>query len=200
LHKIGNRKRLFIIAISIFALLLLSYINSKKDFREFNYNILSSGDIVFTRGTSINSYFVLLFDRNTNNYSHCGIIYIEKNKKYIIHATPSPIDNQKGRVVMEPLNNYFYSNKVTLVSIFRLDKKYNKNINRSLTTSLKYVRDAILFDDEFCLTNDKIYCTELIWKSYHESGLDLLDTNINKRIIFPSDLTNCKFLKRIYTF
>ncbi len=172
----------------------------RKDFRDFNYKILKSGDIVFTRGNSINSYVVLLFDRNTSNYSHCGIIYKEKDKCYIIHATPSPIDNQKGRVVMESLEKFFLVNKVTLTSISRLDDKYEKNIEKAVMETQRYQKASILFDNEFSLKNDKLYCTELIWKSFLDSGINLLDKKINKGILFPSDLIKSKYLKAVYKF
>lgn len=198
--KTKNRKVLMFIALTLSVLFIISYIKGNKDFKDFDYDILKSGDIVFTRGTSINSYVVLLFNRNTNDYSHCGIIYKEKNKSYIIHSTPTPVDTQKGRVVTESLDEFFHSNKVTLVSIFRLDNKYKENIGNALTAAIKYEKIPILFDDEFSLTNSKLYCTELIWKSFGASGLNLLDNSINNSILFPSDLRKSKKLKHIYTF
>ena len=197
-------KKPFII---ITSLLILStifycglYIKNKRDYIGFNYNLLQSGDIIFTRGISMKSFVVLLLNRSTDRYSHCGVIFREKDKYFIIHSTPTPIDKKNGRIVREPLDDFFSFNNITLTSIYRVDNGHKKYIDSSLCIIKHFLQDKIAFDDDFQLTNQKLYCTELIWLAYKNAGLDLTGKDYFNKIIYPSDLINSKYLMHIYTF
>lgn len=193
-------QRLILLVAFSFLIIAVLYFIGKRDFNRFNYSKLESGDIIFTRGNSIKSYVVMLFDRNTDNYSHCGTIYKKKNKYYIIHATPTPIDGKVGRVLMEPLDDFFRSNAVTLVSVFRLKSGLKKHLKSILSTTDEYEKKLTLFDVNFSLTDDKLYCTELIWKSFLKSGLDLTAGKNDLNILFPSDLMKSDLLQPVYFF
>lgn len=196
----SKRKWHLLVGLLSLAFFCYIFLRISKDFKNFNYETLKSGDFIFTRGKSIQSFAVLLFDRNTTNYSHCGTVCIENNTCYIIHSTPTPIGNQKGGVVMEPLDEFFKSNAVTLASVFRFKNEENEHINAALVVLKNYLHDSILFDDEFVLTNNKLYCTELLWKAFLATGINLGEKHDLDKIIFPSDLIQSNYLEPIYTY
>lgn len=196
-------KRIAIISIPVIVIVSILCINAythKKDYRGFDYKKLDTGDILFARGRSVKSFFVLLINRNTNNYSHCGIIYKENNKCFIIHSTPTPVDKKEGRLVKELLTDFFVSNKVTIASVYRIDSSHQMFLKKSMVILNNYLHQEILFDDDFKLNNSKLYCTELVYKIYNKSGLPLISEDDFNKIIFPCDLIKSAYLRHVLTY
>ena len=169
------------------------------DYDSYDFNELETGDILFCRGKSIKSSLVILFNRGTTKYSHCGVIYKKKTIYYIIHATPTPVDHKNGRVVKERLEDFFSSNNVTIFSVYRMDSDHRNYIGKSFPFLMSYLKRKIIFDDDFDLKNRKLYCTELIWRIYKDAGLQLICHSDYNEIIYPSDLLKSKYLNPIFT-
>lgn len=135
------------------------YISFKKD-------DLQDGDIVFHTSKSSQSKAI---QKATNSiYSHVGIVYIKNNKVYILEAIQpvklTPIEawikrGQNNKYVVKRLKN---SEKILT----------NQAKNRIKEEGNKFLgKDYDLF---FEWSDDRIYCSELVWKIYKRAlGIEI---------------------------
>jgi hypothetical protein len=124
---------------------------------------LRDGDIIFQTSTSRQSQAIQLATHSP--YSHCGILYQQVGAWQVLEATSpvvktTPLRNwvdhgQGGHFIIKRLRDA--DNSLTPVSLARLD-----SVGKTLLR-LKY-------DGLFGWSDDRIYCSELIWKVY-ERGL-----------------------------
>ena len=150
---------------------------------------------------------VLLTDGETE-YSHVGLIYLHKGKPYVIHAVPIESGEKDEFIKMQSLEDFLSNENAAKFAVYRVADSLH---NTSLVAS-KFVYKCFLkkysFDDDYDLkTDNKLYCTELIWKAYKHAGIDLVKgrlCNLNfilvsKKIIVPSSIIKSKLLKKIYS-
>lgn len=123
---------------------------------------LQNGDIIFQTSQSKQCTAVRIATRSI--YSHCGIIYIEKNKVYVYEAV--------GPVKMTPFSEWIQHGKDSKYVVKRL-----KNASTELTPDIfskvkasgaKYKGKS--YDIYFGWSDDKIYCSELVWKIYKQGA------------------------------
>ena len=132
-------------------------------------------------------------------WSHCGVIIYKNRKPYVLEASNvvklTPLDefNNRGRFKMTVQMRY--TDKPIKI-------KYKKYL-------------GIPYDSQFCLTNKRYYCSELVWIIYKEQlgvelckprplssyrtfgiGKEIKRRGINKKSFFiaPSDLMNSRKL------
>ncbi len=195
------RIKLFLL-LPIFISLLIISIDEKsikknqKIYKKIDYNILKNGDLIFKKCTYIDSEAVNLLDKN-GDYSHVGIIIKNDKKILVIDSEP-----EKG-VIIESIKNFL--NDAYSFSIFRL--KVNRKIPYSAVKFAKKFLN-LPFDNNFDLkTDNKLYCTELVWKSFLKAGFNLTGGKFNhfnfiffknKSYILPSLLLSSKKVKKIY--
>lgn len=170
-------------------------------------SILHNGDIIFRKGRSFVSQMVLLADKNSP-FSHTGIIYKKNDSVFVIHSVPAEEKGKKDIVKIEPIEIFIRPDRASKILVCRLKDSSSSNISvQASQLALNYAKEKIPFDGDFNLENDdKFYCTELIWKVYKKSGLDLLDNKFSKSnlpfykgpIIFPSDILESKHLAKIF--
>jgi len=156
---------------------------------------LQSGDLVFRRGISPESYVVIATDRKSR-FSHVGILVKENNDWYVIHAVPG--ENKKGPdfIKKEKLAEFLAPQKASSFAIYR--SKFPKAVNESAARhALQFYTNRLLFDNNYDLTtDDKLYCTELVIKAFNQTYLNLKKihtTEFNfilgkKQLIFPGTL------------
>ncbi|MCK4638844.1 MAG: hypothetical protein KAT33_05445 [Bacteroidales bacterium] len=170
--------------------------------------VVKNGDLVFRKGRSIASRVVLITDR-ASSYSHVGVIYMLNEIPYVIHTVPDESENGIDYVKMEKLSVFFSSEKASRGSVFRLKEQYMNSAKLAALTAKSYFDDKIVFDDAFDLKSEnKLYCTELVWKAYQKVGIDLIQGKFDKLflpfvkgfIILPSSLLNSFYLEEIYYF
>ena len=127
---------------------------------------LQNGDIIFQTSTSSQSKAIQA--ATNSKYSHCGIIYKEGNEFYVFEAIQpvkrTPLDEwiargQDGKYVIKRLEN---ADQVltpgTLAKMKKVGEQF-KGKNYDLT---------------FEWSDDKIYCSELIWKIYQRAtGIEI---------------------------
>lgn len=114
------------------------------------------GDIIFHTSRSAQS---LAIQQATHSiYSHMGIIFIQDNKPYVYEAA--------SKVKYTPLQEWINRG---------IDKKYiikrlnNVDLNTTKVAQLKKVADTFInkpYDSLFGWSDEKIYCSELVWKIY----------------------------------
>ncbi len=211
-----NRKKLLLLLGLIVSILLFIIIyklhgeaKQKQNVNNFNCDlVLKNGDLVFRKGRSIASRVVLITDR-ASSYSHVGVIYMLNEIPYVIHTVPDESENDIDYVKMEKLSVFFSSEKASRGSVFRLKEPYKNSAKLAALTAKSYFDDKIVFDDAFDLKSEnKLYCTELVWKAYQKVGINLIQGKFDKLflpfvkgfVILPSSLLNSFYLEEIYYF
>lgn len=160
---------------------------------------LHNGDLILRCGKSTESYIVHLAD-NTSEFTHIGIIAIENNIPYVIHAVP----HKNNTLKKEPVSNFLNPKNASSYAIYRTN--YNTNIlSKVVNEAQNFYQKKYTFDNEYNLNTDtKLYCTELILKAFNNADINLnikakpLNFVIGERdIIFPSEFTKKPKFNRI---
>ena len=131
-----------------------------------NSDEIKNGDLIFQTSLSRQCKAVQLATRSI--YSHCGIIYKEGNDLYVFEAIQP--------VTRTPLDEWVARGKDGKFVIKRL-----KNAEQILipSTLVKMKEVGMQFNDKsydlfFEWSDDKIYCSELIWKIYQRgAGIEI---------------------------
>jgi len=131
-----------------------------------NNDSIKNGDLIFQTSLSSQSKAIQLATKST--YSHCGIIYKEDNNFYVFEAIQP--------VKRTPLDKWIARGKDGKFVIKRL-----KNAEQVLTAhtlrKMRQIGDSFIgknYDLTFEWSDEKIYCSELIWKIYQRAtGIEL---------------------------
>lgn len=129
-------------------------------------NQIQNGDLIFQTSLSGQSKAIQVATKST--YSHCGLIYKEGNHFYVYEAIQP--------VKLTPLDKWIARGKEGKYVIKRL-----KNADQVLTpenlSKMRQVGDQFKgknYDLTFEWSDDKIYCSELIWKIYQRAtGIEI---------------------------
>lgn len=158
--------------ISIFLILCISVLfgcgNSPKT--EPTQNLpdvhIQNGDIIFQTSKSSQSKAIQL--ATNSRYSHMGIIY-DKGGEYFVYEAVQPVK-------LTPLNDWIKRGDHEHYIIKRLT-----NANELLTDEVQIKmkesgenHKAKSYDSYFEWSDDRIYCSELVWKIYKEAtGIEI---------------------------
>ncbi len=168
---------------------------------------LQNGDLIFRRGTSIESHIVLLTDQNSE-YSHIGMIYKINGELFVIHTVPKENDADPGYIKLESIDEFLSDGKATRVAIYRLTQNSSEKVNIASSYAYNCYFKKFRFDNNYDLVTDiQLYCTELIWKAYMKAGIDLVCSRLrnisfiitNKIMIMPSSILESKLLEKVYS-
>jgi len=125
-------------------------------------SILHSGNIILRRGYGMDSIVAANFSNAEKRYSHAGIIIIENDKVFVIHSQESLPKGYDG-VVKESLSSYLKDVKIW--AVYKFDIINSQKVLEYMKMMLK---KNIKFDMDFDIkTNDKMYCSEFIYKSFN---------------------------------
>lgn len=171
--------------------------------------LVKNGDLVFRKGISMVSRLVTTSDKESI-YSHIGLITIVDSIAMVIHAVPGEpiIKGDLDRVKIEPLIHFLSKIRASNALLMRSNISNDTLIN-TIREAKKYVDHHTLFDHDFKLeTDDKVYCTELIYKIFLSQGIDLTEGRrsnyavpiLGGTFLFPSDLEKNKRLTSIYSY
>lgn len=125
-------------------------------------DLVQNGDIIFQTSGSRQSKAIQLATHS--RYSHMGIIYIENGKPYVYEAIQpvklTPLEawikrGEEGKYVVKRLKS---SEKILTPTVLeKMRKEGNKYRGKN-------------YDIYFEWTNDRIYCSELVWKIYRDAA------------------------------
>lgn len=127
---------------------------------------LENGDIIFQTSTSSQCKAIQV--ATNSKYSHVGIIYIEDNQNFVYEASST--------VKLTELNEWIKNGLDGKYVVKRIN--YSENI---LTTDalkrMKKIGEIFKgksYDKYFEWSDEKIYCSELVWKIYkHAVNIEL---------------------------
>ncbi len=127
---------------------------------------LQEGDIIFQRSTSRQS--VAIQAATHSPYSHCGFIF-KKGSQYLVYEAVQPVK-------YTPLNQWIARGKGKHYVVKRL-KKAGHVLTPPVLQKLKQECNRFKgkdYDLVFEWNDQRIYCSELIWKAYQRAtGLEL---------------------------
>ena len=127
---------------------------------------IKNGDLIFQTSLSGQSRAIQL--ATNSKYSHCGLIYKDNNNFYVFEAVQpvkrTPLDKwiargQDGKFVIKRLKNA--NQIITPATLKKMELEGEKFNGKN-------------YDLTFEWSDDKIYCSELIWKIYQRAtGIEI---------------------------
>jgi hypothetical protein len=160
-------------------------------------NVWRTGDLIFMNGNSFRSKLVRFLQGYSTDYSHVGLIVIDDGIPFIVNADPA-----EGRVVKVRWDAAVNPNDISGAAIFRVSHADPSCIGKACATAQAYALESISFDRDFDLrTSDRMFCTELVWRSYRSGGIDLCEGAESKHpYLFPADLLRSSKLQEVTRF
>jgi len=127
---------------------------------------IKNGDLIFQTSLSPQSNAIQLATKS--KYSHCGLIYKDGNNFYVFEAVQP--------VKRTPLDKWIARGQDGKYVIKRL-KNADQVLTPTTLTKMKQVGDQFKgknYDLTFEWSDNKIYCSELIWKIYQRAtGIEI---------------------------
>lgn len=139
------------------------FISCQKD--AVNTKSLQNGDLIFQTSQSAQSQAIQLATKS--KYSHCGLIFLDDGKYYVFEAI-QPVQKT-------PLSDWIARGKDSHYVVKRLknDKVLTADNLKKMQAAGKRMAGKN-YDLYFEWSDDRIYCSELIWKIYKEgTGLEI---------------------------
>lgn len=129
-------------------------------------NEIKDGDIIFQTSLSRQSKAIQLATKS--KYSHCGLIY-KNGKDFFVFEAVQPVKQT-------PLDNWIARGQDGKYVIKRL-KNADQVLTPKMLTKMKKIGNEFKgknYDLTFEWSDDKIYCSELIWKIYQRAtGIEI---------------------------
>ena len=142
-------------------------------------NNFENGDIIFQTSKSSQSKAIQIATKS--KYSHMGIIYQKDNELYVFEAVQP--------VKLTPLNDWIKRGEYGHYVVKRL-KNSKQILTSEKLSKMKTIGEKFIgknYDLYFEWSDNRIYCSELVWKIYKEA----LDLEIGKlETLNDFDLTN----------
>jgi len=150
---------------------------------------LQNGDIIFQTSKSDQSKAIQLATHS--KYSHMGIVY-ETNGAYFVYEAVQPVKLTK-------LNDWIKRGENSHYVVKRLKNSKelltNENIKKMKAVGEKFKGKD--YDTYFEWSDDKIYCSELVWKIYKEAlGIEIGELQELKTFDLTSKAVEAKMRER----
>jgi hypothetical protein len=127
---------------------------------------IQEGDMIFQTSESKQCEAIRI--ATNSKFSHCGIVFIEKGKKYVFEAVQP--------VKYTPIEAWITHGKESHFVVTRL-KNAATLLNPETLQKMKTYGNQLKnkdYDLYFEWSDDKIYCSELVWKIYKNgAGIEL---------------------------
>jgi len=127
-----------------------------------NKNVLRDGDLIFQTSLSNQSKAIQL--ATNSKYSHCGLIYKRGREFYVFEAIQP--------VSLTPMDEWIARGEGGRFVVKRL-KNFEQVLTPPALERMKLIGDDWLgksYDLAFEWSDDKLYCSELVWKIYQRGA------------------------------
>ena len=160
----------------------------KRDEAE-NKTELKNGDIIFQ--TSLSSQSKAIQHASNSKYSHMGIIYKEEEEYFVYEAIqPVKLTSLDDWIKRGEKNHYVVKRLKNAENI--LTKEV---LNKMKDVGKKY--EGKNYDLYFEWSDDKIYCSELVWKIYFEAaGIEIGELQQLKGFDLSNETVKMKMKER----
>lgn len=133
---------------------------------------LKEGDLVFRMGKSIESFAVSMADHNSR-YSHIGLIVMEGGTTYVIHVEPGENGLGSEPVRKERLSSFLEAGKASHFAVYR-SWLGRRDLEKVIAMARDFYIRKCRFDNSYDMQTDQsLYCTELVLKSYRQGGVQI---------------------------
>lgn len=167
------KKYLKIIFISLLVILAVSfykiYLPKKNTASEKSFDKtieLKDGDLIFQTSLSNQSKAIQLATKS--KYSHCGIIYKEGNDYVVFEAIQTVRKTSLEKWIKRGQNGHYVVKRL---------KNANDVLSPQILNEMKLIGKGFngkSYDFYFEWSDEKIYCSELIWKIYKRAtGIEI---------------------------
>jgi hypothetical protein len=121
------------------------------------------GDVVFQ--SLGNSPLIDMIEGSTHSgYSHCGMV-VQKDGKWLVIEAVGPV-----REI--PLREWIHNGRKDGYAAYRLKPSYSARANDFVKAAYDFIGKP--YDIHYQLDDEKIYCSELVYKAFHKAtGEDL---------------------------
>lgn len=119
------------------------------------------GDIIFQRSQSHQSEAIAAATHS--EYTHVGIIFFDKNRPFVYEAIQP--------VTKTPLQEWIKRGKHASYVIKRLRNQNSIDFQKLKREVLRMLGKD--YDWLFDWSDSRIYCSELVWKAYQRTGIEL---------------------------
>jgi len=144
----------------ILLFLALSVLSCKKE-NLTAVAVLKDGDIIFQTSKSAQSKAIQLATKS--KYSHCGIIYRQGDDYYVFEAVQPVTRTPLQKWINRGEGSHYVVKRLKDSTALTPEKLvYMKQTGKKMTG-----KDYDLY---FEWSNDRIYCSELVWKIYKEGA------------------------------
>lgn len=140
------------------------------------------GDIIFHTSTSSQSKMLKV--ATGSNLTHVGVIFYKKGVPYVIEAV-QPVKVSSLKSFISRGENHKYK-------VMRYEEKLTEE-NKKNMISWGEKQLGKSYDIKFQWGDNKMYCSELVWKMYKNAGIELCET----KKFSSFNLTNDKVKKAI---
>jgi hypothetical protein len=151
-----------VIAILVLSLFLFFGCNSQISRDKTHDSLYYDGDVIFQSLRSGQSDAIQL--ATNSKYSHCGIVFWEGNRCYVFEAFK--------KVKATPIDKFIERSRGGHYAVRRL--KDSRNFFASQGEKFRkiyYQRyHGKIYDGRYEASDDKIYCSELVWKLYKDAA------------------------------
>ncbi|MFA9215248.1 MAG: YiiX family permuted papain-like enzyme [Candidatus Methylacidiphilales bacterium] len=176
-------------------------VNAQKEVQTLaDAHQLHNGDIIFQNSLSSQSKAIKLATHS--KYTHCGIVYLKGNDYYVLEAVQP--------VKITDLASFIARGKEGHYVVKRL-KNASQILNDSVLYNMKTIGEKLIgkdYDITFEWSDDKIYCSELVWKIYQRgAGVEVgklatlkefdLSNELVKRIMRKRYGTNINYEEKV---
>ncbi|MFM7015575.1 MAG: YiiX/YebB-like N1pC/P60 family cysteine hydrolase [Bacteroidota bacterium] len=123
-----------------------------------NWNTIKNGDVVLRESKGfIGSQFKRM-SQHDKKYSHAGLLRLENGVVYVYHMAN---ENGQSGLIKTSLSSFVHPAVCRSYEIVRYPMQPNKEqvFEKQLS---RIIKSKMHFDDEFLLTNNTYYCSELI--------------------------------------
>jgi hypothetical protein len=139
--------------------------------------LIQNGDVIFRNGIDEVSRAARTMNRIDTSYSHCGLVFIENDTVFVYHALGGSY-NPGQKLRRDPIDSFCTPKDNDRFALYRYD------LNKAMTDKLKvtvsnYYKSGLRFDLFFnFFSDDKMYCSEFVFKSLNKAYSDSLNKYI----------------------